>query len=91
MARKTYHHLQVGDAVTLEHYVPEGTDVRVEALIMGTVTKVLHTRVEIRFQWQRDNGTFFEMHQLFSRQGGQRWGADDYRIHPGHAQTKVAK
>lgn len=99
MARKTFHHLQVGDVVTLEHYRWTGdtseTDVLEEA--QGVVVRVLSRRVEIRFQmrmWKQDvpwdqQRTYETIHH-FSRQGGQRWGAeeDDYRIKKTHSRRK---
>ena len=91
MARKTYHHLTAGETVAVEHYrwTSDGGE-RVMETVDGEVTKVLKSRVEIRFAWITDKGRAITWQQ-FSRQGGQRWGAeeDDYRISPKHAQVKA--
>lgn len=99
MSRKTYHHLGEDDTVTLEHYrwSDEGADEVLEE-VQGRVMGVFKRRVAIEFEmrvWDRvtpwqDQPTFTTI-QLFSRAGGQRWGAGDYdyRIKRDQARRKT--
>jgi len=95
MARKTFHHLAVGDEVAVEHYRwTGGADEEIVSSQTGTVVTVFKRRLDIRFiedLWEgsAEGGTW--MHGQFSRQSGYRWGSgeDDYRISPKHAEKKA--
>jgi|APSaa5957512622_1039677.scaffolds.fasta_scaffold18815_4 hypothetical protein len=99
MSRNTYHHLKEDELVPLEHYQwnLEG-NLEILEEVEGRVMGVFSRRVAIKFEmrvwvngvpWQDQES--FETIQLFSRRGGQRWGAgsDDYRIRPDQAQRKT--
>ena len=93
MARKTYHHLQVGDEVTLEHFswlTPDGSEA-ILGTTSGVVIKVLKSRVAIQYTESSDGNICRVVVEQFSRQGGQRWGAgdEDWRIAPKHAKPKT--
>lgn len=88
MARKTYHHLNVGDYVVVERVVWDGqsNDLTVtEQFTRGKVIEVGVKQVKITLDWKGTTGSF-------SRQGGQEWGCglDGWRIAPAHARVKGA-
>lgn len=86
MARKTYHHLNVGDFVVVERVEWDGSSHDLTVKEQYTYAEVKHVgakQVKITVDWKGTECSF-------SRQGGQEWGSslDGWRIAPAFAQPK---
>lgn len=92
MARKTYHHLRMGDHVVVETMSWDpGEGECIEEQVTGKVTWVGKSRVKVLHLVQ---GGRFTSESSFSMQGGQEWGSSAgiswVRLSPAHARKKGA-
>lgn len=89
MARKTFHHLPIGDAVLVERVLWDGKseDLLVESSTMGTVVEVLKNRLVLRVPHLGAQARV-----VISMQSGMEWGSEIehgcYRIAPSMARSK---
>jgi hypothetical protein len=82
---KTFHHLKVGEAVTLQHYrVNADLSCEVLGTVAGIVTEVRVYQVVVKTS---------EELLTFSRRSGDRWNAqsEDFCIHPQHSLRRKKK
>lgn len=84
MARKSYHHLTEGTFVVLEQVVWDPAERDLKVANQFTYAKIVRVGVQRMIITVDHQGTECS----FSRQGGQQWGMDDWRIAPAHAQKK---